>query len=181
MASGRARTERSTFEIPTVTTERLQLRAFQAGDLDAYAAMQANPEVMRFLVDGRSIPALKSGESWLVLWAIGRSAATGCGPAKKWTAATLWEASDILQPLDRPEPELAYSLDQPFWGQSFATEAATAARDWLFGHFRWLALRASFGPTITRRSALHDGSGRFVKPGADGFANLMGVTLPRST
>ena len=86
-----------------------------------------------------------------------------------------------LQPLDRPEPELAYSLDQPFWGQSFATEAATAARDWLFGHFRWLALRASFGPTITRRSALHDGSGRFVKPGADGFANLMGVTLPRST
>ena len=135
MASGRARTERSTFEIPTVTTERLQLRAFQVGDLDAYAAMQANPEVMRFLVDGRSIPALKSGESWLVLWAIGRSAATGCGPAKKWTAATLWEASDILQPLDRPEPELAYSLDQPFWGQSFATEAATAARDWLFGHF----------------------------------------------
>jgi hypothetical protein len=44
----------TTFEIPTLTTERLRLRAFAAGDLDAYAAMQANPEVMRFLVDGRT-------------------------------------------------------------------------------------------------------------------------------
>jgi RimJ/RimL family protein N-acetyltransferase len=44
----------TTFEIPTISTERLRLRAFQASDLDAYAAMQANPEVMRFLVDGRT-------------------------------------------------------------------------------------------------------------------------------
>ncbi|MEA2728771.1 MAG: hypothetical protein QOF70_3246 [Acetobacteraceae bacterium] len=36
---------------------------------------------------------------------------------------------------DWPEPEIAYSLDQPLWGRGFATEAATAARDWLFGHF----------------------------------------------
>ena len=33
------------FEIPTLGTDRLLLRAFRAGDLDAYAAMQANPEV----------------------------------------------------------------------------------------------------------------------------------------
>jgi len=49
----------------------------------------------------------------------------------------------IFQPLDWPEPELAYSLDRSFWGQGFATEAATAARDWLFGHFP-LARLASF-------------------------------------
>ena len=35
------------FEIPTVVTARLRLRAFRAGDLDAYAVMRANPEVMR--------------------------------------------------------------------------------------------------------------------------------------
>jgi RimJ/RimL family protein N-acetyltransferase len=34
----------------------------------------------------------------------------------------------IFQPLDWPEPELAYSLDRPFWGQGFATEAAATAR-----------------------------------------------------
>ena len=33
-----------------------------------------------------------------------------------------------------PEPELAYSLDEPFWHQGLATEAARAARDWMFSH-----------------------------------------------
>jgi len=33
----------TTLEIPTLATDRLKLRAFHAGDLDAYAAMQANP------------------------------------------------------------------------------------------------------------------------------------------
>jgi RimJ/RimL family protein N-acetyltransferase len=37
----------TTFGIPTVETARLRLRAFRAADLDAYAAMQANPEIMR--------------------------------------------------------------------------------------------------------------------------------------
>ena len=39
----------TTFEIPTLYTGRLTLRAFQAADLDALAAMQANPDVRRFL------------------------------------------------------------------------------------------------------------------------------------
>jgi RimJ/RimL family protein N-acetyltransferase len=43
----------TTFDIPTLATDRLRLRAFQASDLDAYASMQANPEVMQYLVDGR--------------------------------------------------------------------------------------------------------------------------------
>jgi RimJ/RimL family protein N-acetyltransferase len=42
----------ASFEIPTITTNRLRLRAFQASDLDPYAAMQANPEVMRYLGHG---------------------------------------------------------------------------------------------------------------------------------
>jgi RHH-type rel operon transcriptional repressor/antitoxin RelB len=33
-----------------VVTARLRLRGFRAGDLDAYAAMQANPEVMRYAI-----------------------------------------------------------------------------------------------------------------------------------
>ncbi len=39
----------TTFEIPTLRTDRSTLRAFQAADLDALAVMQANPEVRRFL------------------------------------------------------------------------------------------------------------------------------------
>jgi RimJ/RimL family protein N-acetyltransferase len=39
----------TTSKIPTLTTDRLRLRAFRADDLDAYAAMRANPEVIRYL------------------------------------------------------------------------------------------------------------------------------------
>ena len=41
----------------------------------------------------------------------------------------------IFDPLDWSEPENIYSLDQPFRRQGFATEAARAARNWLFEHF----------------------------------------------
>ena len=41
----------------------------------------------------------------------------------------------VFCPLDWPEPEIAYSLDQPFWGQLFAAGAARTTRNWLFEHF----------------------------------------------
>ena len=44
----------TSFEVPTLTTDRLRLRAFRAGDLDAFAAMRANPEVIRYLGTGRT-------------------------------------------------------------------------------------------------------------------------------
>jgi hypothetical protein len=36
-----------------VVTARLRLRAFRAGDLDAYAAIAGEPEAMRYLVTGQ--------------------------------------------------------------------------------------------------------------------------------
>jgi hypothetical protein len=37
-----------------VETVRLRVRAFEAGDLDAYAAMQANPEALCHPLTGRA-------------------------------------------------------------------------------------------------------------------------------
>jgi RimJ/RimL family protein N-acetyltransferase len=125
----------TTFEIPTVATARVRLRAFRAADLDAYTAMQANPEVMRYLVMGRTSTRVEvwrtmatSLGSWLLrgygMWA-----------CEKIDDGAFIGSVGIFQPLDWPEPEIAYSLDQPYWGQGLATEAARAARDWLFEHF----------------------------------------------
>ncbi len=124
----------ATFEVPTVTTSRLRLRAFRAGDLEAYAAMQANPEVMRHMVMGRiSTPA----EVWrTMLMSLGSWALRGYGiwACEKIDGGVFVGSVGVFHPLDWPEPEIAYSLDQPFWGQGFATEAARAARDWFFAH-----------------------------------------------
>jgi len=124
----------TTFEIPTVVTARLRLRAFRAGDLDAYAAMQANPEVMRYLITGRTstrAEVWRTMATFLGQWALRGYGMWAC---EKIDGAFVGSVG-IFEPLDWPEPEIAYSLDQPFWHQGFATEAASAARDWLFGHF----------------------------------------------
>lgn len=125
----------TTFEIPTVTTGRLRLRAFRPGDLAPYSAMQANPEVMRYMVMGRtSTPA----EVWrTMLMSLGSWALRGYGMwACERIDGNLFIGSvGIFHPLDWPEPEIAYSFDQPFWGHGFATEGTRAARNWLFEHF----------------------------------------------
>jgi RimJ/RimL family protein N-acetyltransferase len=122
-----------TFDIPVLETDRLRLRAFRASDIDAYAAMQANPEVMRYLVTGRTSSPV---EVWRTMAAfLGQWALRGYGMwACEKLNGTFIGSVGIFQPLDWPEPELAYSLDRPFWGQGFATEAAAAAREWLFRH-----------------------------------------------
>lgn len=136
----------TTFAIPTLATERLQLRAFRAGDLDAYAAMQANPEVMRFMVDGRTHSRV---EVWRIMAGyLGHWPLRGFG---------MWACTEphggrfvgsigIFQPLDWPGPELAYALDRPFWGRGFATEAAMAARNWMFGRFPLTRLASFIRP-----------------------------------
>jgi RimJ/RimL family protein N-acetyltransferase len=135
-----------TFEIPTVTTDRLQLRAFGAGDLDAYAAMQANPDVMRFLVDGRThtrVEVWRTIASHLGQWPL---RGYGMWAAVEAQSGRFVGSIGIFQRLDWPEPELAYALDQPFWGRGFATEAAMAARDWLFRRFHFSRLASFIRP-----------------------------------
>jgi RimJ/RimL family protein N-acetyltransferase len=136
----------TSFEIPTLTTERLRLRAFRAADLDAYAAMQANPEVMRYLVTGRTATRT---EVWrTMLMSLGSWGLRGYGmwAVEKIDGDAFIGSVGIFHPLDWPEPEIAYSLDQPFWHQGFATEAATAARDWLFEHFAFLRAASFIRP-----------------------------------
>jgi RimJ/RimL family protein N-acetyltransferase len=131
--SDRGRNVRS-FAIPTLTTDRLRLRAFQASDLDAYAAMQANPDVMRHLVTGRTSTR---AEVWRTMaTALGAWALRGYGmwACEKIADGAFVGSVGIFQPLDWPEPEIAYALDRPHWRQGFATEAARAARHWLFAH-----------------------------------------------
>ena len=92
--------------------------------------MQANPEVRRFL--GGNL--LTRAEAWSLMERnLGQWALRGYGMFAvevEGTDCAGW--AGVLHPLEWPEPELAYSLDQPFWGQGIATEAVRAARDWAF-------------------------------------------------
>jgi len=117
-------------DIPTLETDRLRLRAWRADDLDAFAAMVADPEVMRFLGDPVSrIDAWRGMSStaghWLLLgfglWAVERKA-----------DGVLIGRVGVQRPEGWPATEVAWTLHRPYWGQGYATEAARASLDYGF-------------------------------------------------
>ncbi|MGE0225840.1 MAG: GNAT family N-acetyltransferase [Acetobacteraceae bacterium] len=136
------------FEIPTLATERLILRAFRPRDLDGLAAMNADVEVRRWL-GGR---LLSRQESWSVMeTALGQWALRGYGLFAVEHEGRFAGRVGILHPADWTEPELAWGLGSAFWGKGLATEAAAAVRDWAFDTFGFPEL-ASFILTENVRS-----------------------------
>ncbi len=120
------------FEIPTLRTDRLILRAFRADDLDAYASMQADPEVMRYL--GTGVTRTRA-ESWdAIARMLGQWALRGTGQWVIEEAATgaFVGRTGILHPYDWDGPEIAYALDRPFWRRGYATESTRAVHHWAY-------------------------------------------------
>lgn len=120
-------------EIPTLTTERIVLRAFRPGDHDAFATLNADPAFRRHLGDGR---ILSRDETWASMEsALGQWALRGYGLFAVEGAGQFIGRVGILHPADWPEPELAWGLAPARWGCGYATEAARAVRDWGFATF----------------------------------------------
>ena len=141
-------------EVPTLTTPRLILRALRADDLDAFAAMNANPEVMRYLGTGQT---RTRAETWdMMARMLGQWALLGYGVFAVVEAASdrFIGRSGILHPLTWPEPELAYGLDQPYWAKGYATESAIAIRDWAFATLGFSRLASFIRPDNAASAAL---------------------------
>ena len=137
-------------QIPTLRTARLNLRPFRAADFNALAAIFADAEFMRFLGQGRPRDA---AETWTVLESmLGQWQLRGYGFFAIESRATgdLLGRAGILHPYDWPEPELAYGIAHPFWGQGYAREAAAAARAWAFDWFGFPRLVSYIAAENTR-------------------------------
>ena len=116
----------------TLETERLKLRAFRNSDLDAYAPICADPEVMKYLGTGVT---LNRGEAWRAMAGIlGHWQLLGYGMFAIELKATgeLMGRAGFLDPPGWPGFELGWVLGRPFWGHGYAVEAATACRDYAF-------------------------------------------------
>src|SRR5258708_7205936 len=106
-------------DIPTLTTERVVLRAFRASDWDDYAELNADPAVRQWL--GGDL--LTREQSWTQLETfLGQWALRGYGVFAVQAAGRLAGRVGILHPADWPEPELSWTLAAPFWGKGIATE-----------------------------------------------------------
>jgi RimJ/RimL family protein N-acetyltransferase len=105
--------------------------------------MYADPEVMRYVGDGRTLTKAETALS--VQRMIDRWEVDGFGLFTTirledgaiigrvgiliWNSDT-WELTSRAQPSGPTEVEVGYTLGRPFWGQGYATESAGAVRDY---------------------------------------------------
>jgi ribosomal-protein-alanine N-acetyltransferase len=120
--------------IPTVTTERLTLRAPQLSDFDAYADFRGSDRAA--FVGGPNTP----GQAWQQLCALtGQWQLRGYGRwmiADKDTDEPLG-VTGLHHPLEWPEAEVAWSLFAAGEGRGIAYEAALAVRTYAYETLGW--------------------------------------------
>ena len=108
----------------TLETDRLILRMFRQDDLDAYAAICADVEVMRYLGDGKT---LDRPNTWRQMAAIlGHWQLRGYGLfalEEKATGALVGRVG-FFEPEGWPGFEVGWMLRRESWGKGYATEAA---------------------------------------------------------
>ncbi|MGH9942572.1 MAG: GNAT family N-acetyltransferase [Pyrinomonadaceae bacterium] len=116
-------------------TERLYLRQFTPADLDDLAAIVGNPQVMKFLGNGKPV---SRDESEVALYSILRHwDRHGFG---RWAVAHKPDGKLIGYAGLRSfhgTPELVYLLDEPYWGRGLATELARSCLDFGFREKRF--------------------------------------------
>lgn len=113
--------------VPVLTTARLRLRPFKQADLDAYAAICADAEVMRYIGAGGPVGrdvAWRHMALFLGEWALH---GYGTWAVERRKDRQLIGRAGFLHPEGWPGCELAWTLARDAWGQGFAFEAARAA------------------------------------------------------
>ena len=113
-------------------TERLILRMFRESDAEAYAAICADPEVMRYLGEGRALSTL---EAWRhMAFLVGHWELLGYGhfAAEEKSSGKLVGRIGFLNPAGWPGFELGWTLGREFWGRGYASEAARRALKYAF-------------------------------------------------
>lgn len=147
----------------TLETERLLLRPFRGTDIDAYAAMCADPDVMRY-IGVRSV--LNRDDAWRQMaMFVGHWQLRGFGmwAVEERASGLLVGRVGLHFPEGWPDRELAWTLARPYWGRGFALEAARAALAHAFGPLGWHRVISLIDPDNRRSIRLAERLGERIE------------------
>jgi RimJ/RimL family protein N-acetyltransferase len=108
----------------TLGSRRLVLRMFRESDLDAYAAMCGDPEVMRYLGDGHPLTREESWRNMALVLGHWDLRGFGLWAVEERATGQLVGRVGCWQPEGWPGLEIGWALRREFWGCGYATEAA---------------------------------------------------------
>ena len=121
--------------VPRLVTSRLLLRGWTPEDAGAYAALCADPEVMRHL--GGPMDRVASWRQMALFAGHWSLRGYGLWAVERREDGVLIGRTGLWNPEGWPGLELGWTLARHAWGRGYATEAARAAMDWA-----WSALAA---------------------------------------
>jgi RimJ/RimL family protein N-acetyltransferase len=128
-----------------IETEWLLLRMPLLEDADAALDLITDPTAMEFIGGVHPDAATDPGfvvRRWLERWDD-----NGCGPFSivrredgRWLGRTgilvwdarTWKHTTFADAAEHAQPELGWALAREHWGQGYATEAASAVREWAY-------------------------------------------------
>jgi RimJ/RimL family protein N-acetyltransferase len=100
---------------------------FCEADLDAYAQMCADPEVMRYLGTGQTLSRADTWRQMAMLLGHWQLRGYGMWAVEERASGNLIGRIGFLNPEGWPGFELGWMLGRDYWGHGFATEGARAA------------------------------------------------------
>jgi RimJ/RimL family protein N-acetyltransferase len=138
----------------TLRTDRLTLRPFQDDDIDAYAAMCADPEVMRYLGSNGPVSREEAWRQMAMLTGHWELRGFGMWALEEIETGRFVGRVGLHFPEGWPEPEVGWALAREAWGNGYATEAARAALDHAFEVLAWPRAISLIAPANHRSIAV---------------------------
>jgi RimJ/RimL family protein N-acetyltransferase len=167
-------------------TDRLLLRTLSLDDLDVFAGYVADPETMRYIGTGGSRTREQALDTleWMIetfrsqgfghLGVVRREDGVLVGRCglNVWDR-TSWMITRLTEAEGPVEIEIAYLFGREYWGHGYATEAATALRDWALANLELERLIALIYPENVRSIAV----ARKLGMAFDGDIEMSGARL----
>lgn len=116
----------------TVETARLYLRQFRESDLEAYAEMCADPEVMRYIGPGEPLARSEAWRSMATMLGHWQLRGYGLWAVEEKTSGEMIGEIGCWKPEGWIDFEVGWTLRRAYWGKGYAVEAAQASVQYAF-------------------------------------------------